>query len=410
MMIGVSCQTDKYQTIITPASGVVDELSMKPIVDGNQVANTWNKNNSKGRLAYEGNETLIYQSATQTLSSSSVKIYEYIGFLPVGKTYRIETEFFSGTGSTTLIQSYSGIYGGTTTTSIETNNGSLVPIQNKRSLYLSNGRLVNNVSKAYVMLYRSGTASVSYKVKVYVYNADFSLQKWTNIKNYKHYNQFDYPTSIKDKICGLNVYQMARYMLRPDLFSVNTRSITAIHKRLQKLPIESYSGYARTNYIAALANGVDYDFGGFQDGLCGGPTINGRRGDLGCRRPDELNNPNSYFPWSQYKDFRGENNRNNCKSFIEYCLNNGRYVGISVQIQGTSIVESGGLGHFILIVGIDKTTDGSSSVIYYKDGLTANAETQTISYSKLLNSNQENTSGDSYQIVSFAWHEPPCIY
>ena len=221
---------------------------------------------------------VLLTSATNTLTGSSTNVFtSTVAALATytGKTLRIEIQVTAGSaGNISLMQ---GLSGGTATTAlIESNDWTT---SNIRTLYLSPSRLATNATNAYIRMYKSGTANVTATVRVYVSSDSYILQKWTVLKDYIHFKQGG-NTTIGATACGHNTYMIARHMAKTT-FAVNSSNITALHTRLKALPTSSYSNFAYLHYLEGLANGRLYNFSGYQDGLCGGPSTNGRRGDLG---------------------------------------------------------------------------------------------------------------------------------
>jgi hypothetical protein len=63
------------------------------------------------------------------------------------------------------------------------------------------------------------------------------------------------------------------------------------------------------------------------------------------------------------------------------------------MVQNGNIVETrtNAIGHYIILIGIERTADGINSRAYYKDGMTNESKTRVVNYTTLLNSIRENS-------------------
>jgi hypothetical protein len=367
MVVQFSCTKDEASS--SSVSQEMSEVQMRPVVNGDSVlqavASSKQASTSiaKSTTTWYGNETLVYTSLPQTLTSTSAKAFETTSLvtgLLTGKTYRIAIEFtgdnpalnsISDVPSATMFQSLTNL-SGVTTDKIESSDGDLAIINNVRSLWLSYARLKSNFQKAYIMINKVGTANVQFVVKVYESNDTYVTQNWVSVKDYIHYNQTGYPTFT-----------------------------TAATGRLYNL-----DGYFNANPCATIP---DYN------------QRNGNRGDLGyCVGGSEL--------LSLTQD------RTTMKNFMTNALTNGKYLVVPINavdlITNTNPSRamadistysgSGSYGHVIIVVGMDVTSDGLGSRVYYKDGLKENAETRMCDLSLFLNANFINGNTNGYKALS----------
>jgi hypothetical protein len=94
-------------------------------------------------------------------------------------------------------------------------------------------------------------------------------------------------------------------------------------------------------------------------------------------------------------------------AFNNWIVNNlvaGRPIVVPVTVTktGVNVVSNSSVsttGHFIVLVGIDRTSVGSGSFIYYKDGINSDSQTKVVDYSTLLNSNLSNSSYGVYDAL-----------
>lgn len=111
-------------------------------------------------------------------------------------------------------------------------------------------------------------------------------------------------------------------------------------------------------------------------------------------------------------------NRSLTKEYIEYNLKTGYPVIVTVNIFGLQsgfwsndgdaqsqlqkkyyIGFDGPVGHFILLIGIRINPDGTGTV-WYKDPLSVNGETRSVSYTRLLNAMLYNGNPQYYDFVA----------
>jgi hypothetical protein len=107
------------------------------------------------------------------------------------------------------------------------------------------------------------------------------------------------------------------------------------------------------------------------------------------------------------------------KEFIEYNIQTGYPVVVTVQVYGTRnntwaandadmydqantsyyVSKNGPVGHFILLVGVKINADGSGTV-WYKDPLSKTGSTQSASYTRILDAMKYNGNNNYYDAVA----------
>jgi hypothetical protein len=64
------------------------------------------------------------------------------------------------------------------------------------------------------------------------------------------------------------------------------------------------------------------------------------------------------------------------------------------------ITENGGVGHFVVILGLHLTEGGSGSIIYYADVYDSQLKVKKVSYTRLLDANKATSDWNSYSLLT----------
>lgn len=127
---------------------------------------------------------------------------------------------------------------------------------------------------------------------------------------------------------------------------------------------------------------------------------------------------NSYDATIVNTAYKRTSNRSTMKEFIESNLKNGFPVIATVQVYGSNrqhhindnlqyacttnyIGENGNIGHFILLIGIEINSDGTGKV-WYKDPLSPNGWTQSVTYTRLLDAMKYNGNTNYYDAIALS--------
>jgi hypothetical protein len=128
----------------------------------------------------------------------------------------------------------------------------------------------------------------------------------------------------------------------------------------------------------------------------------------------------NYYDYPAVKtSYKRTSDRSLMKEFIEYNIETGYPVVVTVQVYGTRnytwaandadmydqantpyyVSKNGPVGHFILLVGIKINADGSGTV-WYKDPLSKTGSTQSASYTRILDAMKYNGNNNYYDAVA----------
>lgn len=260
------------------------------------------------------------------------------------------------------------LYGGTTPFNnrirrIESNYSAL---QKDKHLFFSRSRFRNNKNAVVLGFHNElNNQPVNVSVRFYIQDLQYQEQSWVELHNYIHYNQQHF-NNVSINACGPNSYMIARYMLRPtnSQYNVGYGTLYDIHNRLL-----GYQDY------------IDAQFA---------TTITLLR-DLAVA--DGVYSPNGLLLYGTGNGLSDFVLRSEFNQALVSAIGQGRIVLLPVMVQNGNIVETrtNAIGHYIILIGIERTADGINSRAYYKDGMTNESKTRVVNYTTLLNSIRENS-------------------
>lgn len=269
-----------------------------------------------------------------------------------GYSYAVELELLSGDASFKL-------YGKNDATGAERReetNGTLTT--NKKVIYFSASKLQSGESRFLYYVFPN-TPSVTFVMRFYKFAPtgvvySYAYQGWTGMANYLHSKQ---ATGSHD--CGPNSYMIARHLVKPS-YQVSANDLTSIRSRSGVS-----TGPVAIDKLKIVAN---QDFGTTKCEL---------KFSASTARA-------SFYAW--LKD-----------QFLAK-----RTVIVPLRIVGSTgqITTTGNVGHYVVLVGMDLTSGGTGSNVYYKDGLFDDSSTKTVDLSTMLDAMAINSAYNGYNALS----------
>lgn len=300
--------------------------------------------------------TSVYEAIGRVISSPTGYIVtatppQFAWRPTAGYAYSIQLELVSGSGRLQL-QTINNQYQMLRT--VEVNELS----DTKKEIHFNASRLTISEYPCFAV-YPTGTITINLRIfqRQITSNPPYQSQPWVNLSNYVHHRQAAGSTD-----CGPNTYMLARHLCNVS-WAVSDNELTTLKNRLNTWSTYQTTQIADINMLSTLASQ-----------------------DITAAR----------------RELKATTDRDGFKTWLHDALSAGKPVLMPVRVSGLNIVTSGGTGHFIMIVGIDKTSLWTNSIVYYKNGLNEKSQTFMVNLTDLLDSAKLNSVYNLYNGLSMA--------
>ena len=190
-----------------------------------------------------------------------------------------------------------------------------------------------------------------------------------NENNYRHFCQFD-AHHCGGIACLPTAYMIARGIAHPD----KPVSADALDEIMIGMKVyDPKKDICRYGYIE---NAAEYAIQ-----------------DIGEGQPE-----NGFFE-STSSDYGSDEGRTTVKEELRSWIAMGKPVIVLVSVSGDQLTTTGGIGHFVVLVGLKLTDIGVGSKAYYIDPMDSTPQIHEVDYTLLLNSCRSASSKNYYNIL-----------